>query len=368
MSNKKITLSSLPDEMVINCLARISKSYYPKLCLVSKRFNSLIFSSELFHARTHFRTLEHILEVCLQLPGPRPPSWFSLWIKPDQILTNDMEEDNTSKSTTRNTLLLGIPPSLYTPYLPAINFGMVGSRQYAVRQYNIPLTSSPIWIRDEGTHTWREAPSMKVVRENPMVGILDGKIYVMGGCKADESTNWAEVFHTNTQTWESLPDPGDELRSSLIKSMKVTMGKVYVRSSANNEYYNYDPEEGKWCFGEKVLQIERTCVIDDVWYLCGEQHCSWYDTKRQEWRVVKGLEVLNSHCCAGALAVANYYEKLLILWDKSGQNENKNIWCSVIALERGSGDDDVWGHVEWASVVHTVPSSYDFLCCRQVLG
>ncbi|CAF2001173.1 unnamed protein product [Brassica napus] len=84
--------------------------------------------------------------------------------------------------------------------------------------------------------------------------------------------------------------------------------------------------------------------------------------------MVKGLEVLNRNCCAGALAIANYCGKLLILWDKPGHGENKNIWCSVIALERDRGGDDVWGHVEWASVVLTVPSSYVFLHCRQVWG
>uniref|UniRef100_A0A0D3AAF1 FKB95-like N-terminal Kelch domain-containing protein n=1 Tax=Brassica oleracea var. oleracea TaxID=109376 RepID=A0A0D3AAF1_BRAOL len=72
--------------------------------------------------------------------------------------------------------------------------GMVGSKHYAVRHYNIPPTSSPILIREEGTHTWRKAPSMKVARENPMVDILDGKIYVMGGCNADESTNWVDIL------------------------------------------------------------------------------------------------------------------------------------------------------------------------------
>ncbi|KAF3489032.1 hypothetical protein F2Q69_00055696 [Brassica cretica] len=84
--------------------------------------------------------------------------------------------------------------------------------------------------------------------------------------------------------------------------------------------------------------------------------------------MVKGLEVLNRNCCAGALAIANYCGKLLILWDKPGHGENKNIWCSVIALERDRGGDDVWGHVEWASVVLTVPSSYVFLHCRQEWG
>ncbi|KAJ4901181.1 putative F-box/kelch-repeat protein [Raphanus sativus] len=84
----------------------------------------------------------------------------------------------------------------------------------------------------------------------------------------------------------------------------------------------------------------RHCLIENVWYYCGEEYCSWFDTKLQKGRVVKSLEVLNRNCCAGALAVVNYYGKLLILWDKPGQGENKNIWCAVIALERCNGDED----------------------------
>ncbi|CDY26240.1 BnaA06g11770D [Brassica napus] len=328
MANKETNLSSLPDEMVIDFLAHISISYYPKLSLVSKRFNSLILSRELLFARYHLKTREHIL----------------------QILTNDMEED---KSTTRNTLLVPIPSS-YSPYVTDLSMGMVGSKQYIVKDYNIPPTPLPMWVRNqnESTHAWREAPRMKVARDNPMVAILDGKIYVVGGCKADETTNWAEVFDTNTQTWESLPDPGAELRSSLLKSTKVTDGKVYVRSNAKNEYYYYDPKEGKWGVVTEALQFERACLIENVWYYCGEEYFSWFDTKLQKWKMVKGLEVLNRNCCAGALA----FEEC----------ENKNIWCSVITLERGGGGDDVWGHVEWASVVRIVPSSYIFLRCRQV--
>ncbi|KAF8075665.1 hypothetical protein N665_1073s0013 [Sinapis alba] len=367
MSSKETTLSSLPDEMVINCLAHISKSYYPKLCLVSKRFHSLILSMDLVIARYHLKKQEYVLEVCLQLPGHRLPSWFSLWIKPDQILTNKMEEEENNKPS-GNTLLVA-KPSSYSPNVPVIYHGMIGSKHYAVKDCNTP-TSSPMRVRNEGTRTWREAPSMKVARDKPVVGILDGKIYIMGGCSSDECTNWAEVFDPQTQTWESLPDPGAELRFSLIKSLKVTtMGKVHVRSSAKNEYYYYDPKEGKWGVLAKAPMVERTCLIENVSYMYREKDCLWYDTKRQEWRVVKGLEVLNKNCCAGAIALVNYCGKLLILWDKfeqPGQSENKNIWCSVIALERGNGDDEVWGNVEWASVVLTVPSSYVFFRCRKV--
>lgn len=122
------------------------------------------------------------------------------------------------------------------------------------------------------------------------------------------------------------------------------------RGSAKNKYYFYDPNEGKWGVLAKAPLVERTCLIENVSYLYREKDWWWYDTKRQEWRVVKGLEVLNRNCCSGAIAQVNYCGKLLNLWDKfeqSSQSENKNIWCTVIALERGNGDDDVWGNVEW---------------------
>lgn len=61
------------------------------------------------------------------------------------------------------------------------------------------LSVSLMWVRNEETYAWRKAPHMTVTRENNAVAnILDEKIYVMGGCTADESTNWAEVFDTET--------------------------------------------------------------------------------------------------------------------------------------------------------------------------
>lgn len=50
----------------------------------------------------------------------------------------------------------------------------------------------------------------------------------MGGCKGDESTCSAEVFDTKTQTWEPLPDPGVELRFSLIKKLETESGNFFI--------------------------------------------------------------------------------------------------------------------------------------------
>ncbi|CAF1929762.1 hypothetical protein Bca4012_072632 [Brassica carinata] len=42
----------------------------------------------------------------------------------------------------------------------------------------------------------RETPTMMLGRMTAVVAVLYGKIYVMGGCRADESTHWSEGFDT----------------------------------------------------------------------------------------------------------------------------------------------------------------------------
>ncbi|CAA7020551.1 unnamed protein product [Microthlaspi erraticum] len=237
---------SLPDVILVNCLARVPRSYYPKLCLVCKTFRSLILSTKykLSVARFHLKTQEDVLHVCLQLPTQALPSWFSLWIRPDQTLTNHIGK---KKKSTRNTLLVPTPCS-YIPCVPKFIVS-VGSECYGISQRNDP--SSALWIRNQETNReirlWRECPNMRVARRRAVAGVVDGKIYVMGGCEENETVNWAEVFDPKTQTWESLPDPGAEARLSSIKTVEVFGRKLYVRTRSNEKKdYVYDPRTNQW--------------------------------------------------------------------------------------------------------------------------
>ncbi|CAL9231853.1 unnamed protein product [Arabidopsis halleri] len=313
-----LTFLSLPDEIVLNCLARISRSYYPKISLVCKTFRTLLISNELTVARLHLKTHETFFHVCLQFPDKPCPSLFALWIKPGQTLTNQLEKKERSIGDTR---LVPIPSS-YCSTVPFYTIS-VGSEVYGLKQYNDP--SSMMWVRNKKNLFWRKAPNMTVARAKAIARVLNGKIYVMGGCKADESANWGEVFDIKTQTWEPLPDPGAELRFSSISKIEVFKGKLYIRSNEKKDSI-YDPKE--------------------------------------EWRVVKGLDMLIKNLGYGIIEIANYGGKLLILWDKfvhHGTCQDKDIWCALIALERRDGSDEVWGNIDWANIVLTVPSSYVFV-------
>ncbi|KAG7552177.1 Kelch repeat type 1 [Arabidopsis thaliana x Arabidopsis arenosa] len=347
---KKLTFLSLPDEIVLNCLARISRSHYPKLSLVCKTFRTLLISNDLTVARLHLKTDETFYHVCLKFPDKPNPSMLTLWIKPGQILTNNLEKNERFTGDTR---LVQIPSSYYFN-VPA-NVIAVGSELYGLSQRNDP--SSKMFVRDKDILFWHNSPNMTAARAKARAVVFNGKIYVMGGCAAAESANWAEVFDPKTQTWEALPDPGAELRFSSIREIEVIQGKLYVRSNEDKDSV-YDPKEGKW---DVTRKSPLQCRIDNVWYYCSKQRCWWYDKNRKEWRVVNGLDILNRNLGCGLIEVANYGEKLLILWDKVGPSQDKDIWCALIAIEKRDGLDEVWGNIEWASIVLTVPSSYVFL-------
>ncbi|KAL1225267.1 putative F-box/kelch-repeat protein [Cardamine amara subsp. amara] len=75
------------------------------------------------------------------------------------------------------------------------------------------------------------------------------------------------------------------------------------------------------------------------------------------------LDMLNGNAC-GFIEISNYHGKLLMLWDKfvdPGSCEDKDIWCAMISIERRDDTDEVWGNIEWANVVLTVPRSCVFM-------
>ncbi|KAG2299439.1 hypothetical protein Bca4012_011015 [Brassica carinata] len=80
-------------------------------------------------------------------------------------------------------------------------------------------------------------------------GVVDGKIYVFGGC--DVHDNYGEVFNPETQTWNPLPPmPKRKGGKKHIHSSMVTDHKVYAFDEKERTFY-YSPREGKWGIGNR---------------------------------------------------------------------------------------------------------------------
>ncbi|CAL9227314.1 unnamed protein product [Arabidopsis halleri] len=324
------SFSSLPYELIVECFARISKSYYRSLSRVSKTFHSLLSSPELYAGRSE--TTEICLYICLRLPKRTCPRWFSLWIKPDWIPTN----------SSGNFL---VPISSCSDSLPASKSTVaIGSDIYAIGGTIAP--SSAVRIFDCRRHTWRDAPNMTVARSNAMAYVLGDKIYVMGGCH--ESENWSEVFDIKTQTWRLI---------------------------ANHDAEAKEPKEGTWNVMDmrRIVWCQWWWVIDNVMYCrSGSGYFMWYDSVGERWRYVQGLDKLvrymnyNISCCM--IEIVNFGGKILFMWEMCklfGRCPNKKIWCAMVAFEKLDGGK-IGGKIEWCYIVHTLPNSYKVLRCLSI--
>ncbi|KAG7544590.1 Kelch repeat type 1 [Arabidopsis suecica] len=355
----------LPDDLVLSCLARVSRSYYPILSLVNKSFRSLLASPELYETRSLLDRTESCLYVCLRLPPDFNTSWFILCRRPNRT-------QKKKKKNSNGSLLIPIP-SLQSP--PAHSSGLVavGSNIYNIGGGPTEDTpSSTVSVLDCKSHAWREAPSMLVERKHPASNVVDGKIYVAGGCKNCNSSNWMEVFDTKTQTWELVSCPLAEQCESRIDKNAVVEGEIFM---SGDKGVAYKPNEDRWKAIGPLSNFDlgwewlSYSVIDNVLFCYSNlDGISWYNSKIGNWLNLKGLKGLPKFADYSRVKLADYGGKMVILWDKyvpSSGYKNKMIWCAVIALERHN-NQEIWGRVEGLDAVLTVPKTYEFVCALSV--
>ncbi|KAL0733371.1 hypothetical protein Bca4012_009581 [Brassica carinata] len=353
------SFSSLPDDILLNCFSRVSRSHYRSLSLLSKNIHSLIFSPHLYTLRSQRGNIEPCLY--LSQTSAAYDSWYTL----DQSLIN-------SVSLVDESSLSPIPPSSSTPPKSPATVA-VGFEIYQLGGTVNKRPSSAVRVLDCRTHTWRDAPDMTVARKFAEAAFIDGKIFVTGG--TEDTMNWVEVFDLKTQTWTPLPSPNNA-------KANLYGGKLYVKSE--NTRYVYDPREGTWKvispevhgFGAEH-KIGPWCVIEDVKFSFDLHKLMWYDSEKIIWKRVLGLDELYINPVIryySTVRLASYCGKLIILWDeprllefpmamRSRLFRSKRIWCAVIRLEKSFSGLEILGKIERSNALVTVPNSYKVLCC-----
>ncbi|KAL0700642.1 hypothetical protein Bca4012_056764 [Brassica carinata] len=146
---------SLPHDIVFNTLARISRTNYPILSLVSKSLRSLLSSPDLEAARSLIGRPEKYLHVCLNLNNNNP-SWFIL-----------------------SQRKLIPTPSFPYQHLKSSSVVSTGSETYIIGGGLVvngrEKRSKRVFLIDFITHQWRKLPNMLLSRKEAVVEVMDGK-------------------------------------------------------------------------------------------------------------------------------------------------------------------------------------------------
>lgn len=175
--------SSLPKDLILNVLARVSRLHHPTLSLVSKSFRSLVASRELDAIRSLIGKNEDYLYVCLARVWNPNPRWFVLAPTPKQ------------------QKLIPIPSLPSCEHSQCSTVLSRGSEIYIIGDVLRGSNSRRVLVLNCRSHQWRRLPNMHVDRETPTADVIDGKLYVIGGCK---NKKCGEVYDSSTQTWEPL--------------------------------------------------------------------------------------------------------------------------------------------------------------------
>ncbi|XP_023637961.1 F-box/kelch-repeat protein At4g39560 [Capsella rubella] len=170
------TLTSLPDDMVMSCLARTSRLDLAALSQVSKSYGTLVTSPDLYRTRSLLSCMENCLYVCLLTPLDPIPRCFIL--------------RRGNKSV--NRLLCPIPSLPFqapaASSVVAVDWGI-----YVIGGNVKGKCSKAFGVLDCRSNKWHRLPSMRVGRTAAAAGVVCGKIYVFGGCPDLNSSNWAEL-------------------------------------------------------------------------------------------------------------------------------------------------------------------------------
>ncbi|GAB2279357.1 hypothetical protein Dimus_013999 [Dionaea muscipula] len=355
-------LPTLPNDVALQCLARVPRSHNRRLSLVSKSWRSILRSPLLYATRRALNFTESLLYLNVRCPDLNSTTSSFKWLVFDPSINRQVP---SNPNPIRKALIsvLSIPFQAIGASIVAL-----GQKLYVIGGSINDIPTPIVWIFDTESNEWEAGPEMQVGREFAAAGVVDGKIYVMGGCVANtwaRSKNWAEVFDPVAGCWATVPCPV-EVKETLMHSCAVVDGKVY--GMADRGGVVFDPGSGEWNPVSKRLDLGwrgRVAVVDGVLYsydYLGK--IKGFDVGKDVWKELRGVEKGLPKFLCGA-TMANVDGSLLVVWEGKGNGKKMDVFCAEIEVKR---DDhgELLGSIIWSDVIAVIPMRSSLVHCLAV--
>ncbi|EXC19727.1 F-box/kelch-repeat protein SKIP6 [Morus notabilis] len=347
-----ILIPSLPNDVALQCLARVPRQYHPVLAAVSKPIRSLLSSPELFAARSSLNSTESLLYLTIRSLYGKPKGWFTVYGRRSN--TND---DNKSN------IIVAPVPGVPKDRLDWSDCAAVGSKIYVVGGINCVSYSTKVWIFDCRFHTWERGPGMPTVRSQAAkTVVLDSKIYVIG-CWT-EKKSWVLVFDTVARSWETLPSPKLGVYNERVVGCTIRGGKVCVW--LEREEIRFDPATETWEVFESGVRpgfhwTAQMCEVNGVLY-CADEDTRTIRGLNERNGIWKELKLVNNRGLPNRFrdpCMVNVGGRLVIMGLGYPRDEiftsELELWCAEIEVKMDR-DGDLLGEVLWSKLVFSMSS------------
>lgn len=339
-------IPSLPDEISIQIIARLPRIDYLNLKLVSRAWKTTILSAELFNLRKELGTTEEWLYILTKVENDK-----LLWCALDPLsrrwqrlppMPSFAFEDESKKGLTAHRMWnmvgssikiadvirgwLGRKDALDRMRLCGCAIGALDGCLYVLGGFSRASALRCVWQYDPVYNAWREASPMSIGRAYCKTGILNNKLYVVGGVTRGQGgltpLQSAEVFDPHTGIWSQIPSMTfakaqvlptaflADLLKPIATGMTSYRGRLFVPQSlycwpffvdVGGEVY--DPEMNSWVemptgMGEgwpaRQAGTKLSVVVDGELYALDPSSsldCAKikvYDYQDDTWKVVAG--------------------------------------------------------------------------------
>ncbi|XP_058096660.1 F-box/kelch-repeat protein At1g22040-like [Magnolia sinica] len=339
-------IPSLPDEISVQILARLPRICYLSMRLVSRSWCTAIRSPEVFQIRKELGTTEEWLYVLTKVEDdkllwhaldPLSKKWQRLPPMPNVVYEEESKRGlsglrmwNVVGSSIKIADVirgwLGRKDSLDRMPFCGCAIGAVDGCLYVLGGFSRLSAMSCVWRYDPCVNMWSEVTSMTVARAYCKTGILNNKLYVVGGVSRGRGgltpLQSAEVFDPHTGMWTQVPSmPFSRAQvlptaflADMLKPIATGMTSYRGRLCVPQSLYSwpffvdvggeiYDPETNSWVemptgMGEgwpaRQAGTKLSIVVDGELYALDPSSSldsgkiKIYDPQEDAWKVVVG--------------------------------------------------------------------------------
>lgn len=372
-------IPSLPDEISLQILARIPRIYYLNAKLVSHSWAAAIMSPELYRLRKELETTEEWLYILTKVDrdqllwnalDPVLKKWQRLPPMPKIALEESSRRGfsglkvwNMVGSSIRIADAikgwLGRKDALEQIPFCGCAIGAIDGCLYVLGGFCRATAMRCVWRYDPVVNAWNEVSPMSTGRAYCKTGVLNNKLYVVGGVSRGHAgldpLQSAEVFDPQTGLWSDVPSmPFSKAQvlptaflADLLKPIATGMtsyrGKLYVPQSlycwpffvdVGGEVY--DPETNSWVempmgMGEgwpaRQAGTKLSVIVDGDLYALDPSssldsaRIKVYDHHDDAWKVVEGdVPIRDLTDSESPYLLAGFLGKLHVITKDSNQN------------------------------------------------
>lgn len=306
-SNSSSLIHQIGRDISINCLLRCSRSDYGSIASLNRSFQSLIRTGELYRLRRQMGIVEHWVYFSCNLL-----EWESFdpvrlrWMHLPRMTSNEcfMCSDKESLAVGTELLVFGKEIRSHVIYKysiltnswsvgremnePRCLFGSASLGEVAIvaggcdPAGNI-LGSAELYNSDTGT--WESLPRMNKPRKMCSGVFMDGNFYVIGGIGVGNPNvlTCGEMYDLKTRRWHEIPnmfparntETGEREPPAAAKApplLAVVKNELYAAYYSENEVRKYEKERNLW---STVGRLPERAASMNGWGMafraCGDQ-------------------------------------------------------------------------------------------------